>query len=216
MIKDRYKLIVVDDHKMFLDGLLSIISHESDYQIVYNANNGEDVKKYLDINHKEGIDLVILDINMPKMDGVSLNTYIKKTYPKVKTLVISMLFEPQKILTLTQDGLDGYVPKNAPKNELLLAIETILNGNKYFAESVKKAYTESVFNQKEEVAIKLTKREKEILQLIAKEYTTQEIADELFLSKYTIEGYRTSLISKLNVKNVVGLAKYAIKMGLVE
>lgn len=214
--KRKYKLIVVDDHKMFLDGLLSIIQHESDYEIVYQANNGEDAKKYLDINHKEGIDLVILDINMPKMDGVALNTYIKKTYPQVKTLVISMLFEPQKILTLIRDELDGYVPKNAPKDELLTAIETILDGNKYFAESVKKAYTESVFNQRGDTSIRLTQREQQILQLIAKEYTTQEIADELFLSKYTIEGYRTSLISKLQVKNVVGLAKYAIKMGLVE
>lgn len=214
--KTKYKLIVADDHKMFLDGLRSIIDHESDYQIVFTANNGRDVQKYLEINTKEKIDLAILDINMPIMDGVALNQYIKEKHSNIKTLIVSMLSEPQKIFELTQDSVNGYVPKNAKKSELLLAIQTILNGSNYFSASIKEAYTQSIFDQKKENVVTLTKREKEILQLIAKEYTTQEIADTLFLSKYTIEGYRTSLISKLKVKNVVGLAKYAIKLGLVE
>ncbi|KAA1246791.1 response regulator transcription factor [Aquimarina sp. RZ0] len=212
----KYKIVVADDHKMFLDGLLSIISHESDYEIEYTANNGLDLKKYLDINQNDNIDLAILDINMPEMDGIELNLYIKKKHPTIKTLIVSMLSEPQKIFELTRDGVNGYIPKNARKEELLLAIKTIYSGDNYFSESIKEAYTKSVFNQPASTTISLTKREKEILQLIAKEYTTQEIADALFLSKYTIEGYRTSLISKLNVKNVVGLAKYAIKLGLVE
>jgi len=212
----KYKLVVADDHKMFLDGLLSIISHESDYEIVYTANNGEDLKKYIDINTSENINLAILDINMPKMTGVELNRHIKKKHPTINTLIVSMLSDPHKIFELTKDGVNGYIPKNARKEELLLAIKTILSGHNYFSESIKEAYTKSVFNQPPSNTISLTKREKEILELIAKQYTTQEIADELFLSKYTIEGYRTSLISKLNVKNVVGLAKYAIKLGLVE
>jgi len=214
--KYKYKLVVADDHKMFLDGLLSIISHESDYDISYTANNGLDLKKYLDINSSDQIDLAILDINMPKMDGIALNQYIKENHPTIKTLVVSMLSEPQKIYELTQASVNGYIPKNAKKEELLKAIETILNGSNYFSDSIKEAYTKSIFEQKQNNEINLSKREKEILQLIAKEYTTQEIADKLFLSKYTIEGYRTSLISKLNVKNVVGLAKHAIKLGLVD
>ncbi|AXT54709.1 DNA-binding response regulator [Aquimarina sp. AD1] len=213
---NTYKLVVADDHKMFLDGLLSIISHESDYEIVYTASNGLDLKKYLDINTTDQIDLAILDINMPKMDGVALNHYIKENHPTIKTLIVSMLSEPQKIYELTQASVNGYIPKNAKKEELLKAIETILKGSNYFSNSIKEAYTKSIFEQKQHNEINLSKREKEILQLIAKEYTTQEIADQLFLSKYTIEGYRTSLISKLNVKNVVGLAKHAIKLGLVD
>ncbi|SEM29855.1 two component transcriptional regulator, LuxR family [Aquimarina amphilecti] len=213
---NTYKLVVADDHKMFLDGLLSIISHESDYEIVYTANNGFDLKKYLEINSSDQIDLAILDINMPKMDGVALNHYIKENHPTIKTLIVSMLSEPQKIYELTQAAVNGYIPKNAKKEELLKAIETILKGSNYFSNSIKEAYTKSIFEQKQNNEINLSKREKEILQLIAKEYTTQEIADQLFLSKYTIEGYRTSLISKLNVKNVVGLAKHAIKLGLVD
>ncbi|MBQ4805586.1 response regulator transcription factor [Aquimarina sp. MMG015] len=213
---NTYKLVVADDHKMFLDGLLSIISHESDYEIVYTASNGLDLKKYIDINTTDQIDLAILDINMPKMDGVALNHYIKENHPTIKTLIVSMLSEPQKIYELTQAAVNGYIPKNAKKEELLKAIETILKGSNYFSNSIKEAYTKSIFEQKQHNEINLSKREKEILQLIAKEYTTQEIADQLFLSKYTIEGYRTSLISKLNVKNVVGLAKHAIKLGLVD
>ncbi|MBW1295653.1 response regulator transcription factor [Aquimarina litoralis] len=214
--KHTYKLVVADDHKMFLDGLLSIIAHESDYEIIYTASNGSDLKKYLDINVDDQIDLAILDINMPKMDGIALNQHIKKHHPAIKTLIVSMLATPDKIYELTQDGVNGYIPKNSRKEELLKAIETILNGSNYFSDSIKETYTKSVFEQKQSNEINLSKREKQILQLIAKEYTTQEIADKLFLSKYTIEGYRTSLISKLNVKNVVGLAKHAIKMGLVD
>ncbi|GAA0734082.1 nitrate respiration regulation response regulator NreC [Aquimarina litoralis] len=214
--KHTYKLVVADDHKMFLDGLISIIAHESDYEIIYTASNGSDLKKYLDINTDDQIDLAILDINMPKMDGIALNQHIKKNHPSIKTLIVSMLSTPDKIYELTQDGVNGYIPKNSRKEELLKAIETILKGSNYFSDSIKETYTKSVFEQKQSNEINLSKREKEILQLIAKEYTTQEIADKLFLSKYTIEGYRTSLISKLNVKNVVGLAKHAIKMGLVD
>lgn len=214
--KNTYKLVVADDHKMFLDGLISIIAHESDYEIIYTASNGSDLKKYLDINTDDQIDLAILDINMPKMDGIALNQHIKKNHPGIKTLIVSMLSTPDKIYELTQDGVNGYIPKNSRKEELLKAIETILQGSNYFSDSIKETYTKSVFEQKQSNEINLSKREKEILQLIAKEYTTQEIADKLFLSKYTIEGYRTSLISKLNVKNVVGLAKHAIKMGLVD
>ncbi|WP_108866407.1 response regulator [Aquimarina aquimarini] len=213
---NKYKLLIVDDHKMFLDGLSSMLAHESEYEVLFTSYNGLEAKKYLDINTQEKIDLAILDINMPEIDGIELNRYIKKKHPHIKTLMVSMLTDPEKIYELTHDGVDGYVPKNAKKTELFLAIETILKGENYFSESIKQAYTESIFNQKKENVIKLTKREKEILKLIAQEYTTQEIADQLFLSKYTIEGYRTSLISKLKVKNVVGLAKYAIKLGLVE
>jgi len=210
------KLIIVDDHKMFLDGVSSIIAHNSKHVVAFTANNGLEVKNYLETHPNVNIDLVVLDINMPELDGIGLNKYIKEKHPSIKTLVISMLAESDKIYELTQDDVDGYLPKNAQKKELLYAIDCILNGQKYFSESIQKAYTDSVFGQEKEKKIAINNREKEILELIAKEYTTQEIADQLCLSKYTIEGYRKSLISKLKVKNVVGLAKYAIKLGLVE
>ena len=117
---------------------------------------------------------------------------------------------------LIRNNVDGYVPKNAEKDELLTAIRSIIKGEKYFSSEIKKAYTDAMFDNKKVEEINLTDREKEVLKLIAEEYTTQEIADELFLSKHTIESYRKNLISKLNVKNLAGLTKHALKMGLLE
>ena len=213
----KHRLIIADDHKMFLDGLLSILSQKEEFEIVLTANNGKNVAKYLDINNdKEPIDLVITDVNMPDLNGIALNRHIKKLHPKTKTLVVSMLHDSVTVQTLTKDNVDGYVPKNAEKGELLEAIETILKGDKYFSQSIKDVYLKGMFSNEQSMMDSLSKREKEVLKLIAQEHTTQEIADTLFLSKHTIESYRKNLISKLEVRNLAGLTKYAIKLGLLD
>ncbi|MGC1516167.1 MAG: response regulator transcription factor, partial [Maribacter sp.] len=130
--------------------------------------------------------------------------------------VVSMLHDSKSVQTLTKDNVDGYIPKNAEKDELLLAIETILKGEKYFSQSIKDVYLKGMFSNEQSIEESLSKREKEVLTLIAQEFTTQEIADQLFLSKHTIESYRKNLISKLDVRNLAGLTKYAIKLGLTE
>ncbi|WP_299007041.1 response regulator transcription factor [uncultured Tenacibaculum sp.] len=211
-----YNIILVDDHKMFLDGLLSIFNNEEAYNILLTANSGENVIKYIGANPNQPIDIVISDISMPDIDGITLNDYIKKTRPEIKTLIVSMHTDTGMIDTLIKNDVDGYLSKNATQSELLLAVKTILSNDKYFSESVKQAYMNNVFNKGKDTMVTLTKREKDVLKLIAEEYTTQEIADKLFLSKHTIESYRKNLISKLNVKNLAGLTKYAIKLGLVE
>ncbi len=212
----KYRLIIADDHKMFLDGLLSILSSKKQYEIVLTANSGKNVAKYLDINNEqEFIDLVITDVNMPDLNGVELNKHIKNKHPKTKTLVVSMLHDSMTVQTLTKDNVDGYVPKNAEKEELLEAIESILKGEKYFSQSIKEVYLKGMFSNEKSLIDSLSKREKEVLKLIAEEHTTQEIADTLFLSKHTIESYRKNLISKLEVRNLAGLTKYAIKLGLL-
>lgn len=212
-----YNLIIADDHKMFLDGLLSILAAKTQYHIILTANNGKNVAKYIDINNgKEPIDLVITDVNMPEFDGIALNKHIKTNHKNIKTLVVSMRHDGQTIQTLTKDNVDGYVPKNAEKEELLRAIASVLNGEKYFSQSIKEVYLKGMFSNEQSLAATLSKREKEVLRLIAQEFTTQEIADTLFLSKHTIESYRKNLISKLEVRNLAGLTRYALKMGLVE
>ncbi|NJB38026.1 MULTISPECIES: response regulator transcription factor [Flavobacteriaceae] len=212
-----HKLILVDDHKMFLDGLLSILSGSNVFDIVLTADRGDKIAKYLDINQAtDPVDLVITDISMPDYTGAELNRHIKKHHPKVKTLVVSMMHDADTIKTLTQENVDGYIPKNAEKDELLLAITTILKGDKYFSRSIKDTYFKSMLSNEEKVEDSLSKREKEVLKRIAQEFTTQEIADQLFLSKHTIESYRKNLISKLEVRNLAGLTKYAIKMGLLD
>ncbi|MFS4416943.1 response regulator [Maribacter sp. 2307ULW6-5] len=216
MTAKKAKLIIVDDHKMFLDGLSSILTDAGGYEIILKSNSGAQVKKYLDINTEEPIDLVVTDVNMPETDGIALNAHIKEHHPRLRTLVVSMRHDAKTIHRLTQDGVDGYVPKNAEKAELLEAIATIVGGKKYFSESIKQTYMQHMFDAKKEEENELTTREKEVLVLIAQEFTTQEIADKLFLSKHTIESYRKNLISKLQVRNLAGLTAYAIKSGLVE
>jgi len=211
-----YTIIIVDDHKMFLDGLLSIFSEIEEYNILLTANSGKNIIKYIDINTTQKIDLVITDISMPDVDGITLNNHIKKVRPNIKTLVVSMHTDTKMIDNLIKNDVDGYVSKNAEKNELLKAVKTILKGEKYFSQSIKEAYMKSVFNKEKDTITALTNREKDVLKLIAEEHTTQEIADKLFLSKHTIESYRKTLISKLKVKNLAGLTKYAIKLGLTE
>jgi len=214
---NNYRLIIADDHKMFLDGLSSILSLRKEYEIILTADRGHKVSKYLDINNEnEPIDLVITDVNMPDYSGIDLNKHIKEKHPKVKTLVVSMLHDANTIQTLTKDNVDGYVPKNAEKEELLTAIKTILGGNKYFSQYIKDVYLKSMYDNENAVEASLSKREKEVLKLIAQEYTTPEIAEQLFLSKHTIESYRKNLISKLEVRNLAGLTKYAIKLGLLD
>jgi len=212
----KYNLIIADDHKMFLDGLQSILSLNEDYQIILTANSGKNVLKYLTINPTSKIDLIITDISMPEMDGITLNREVKKINPNIKVLVVSMHIDTAMIDALIKNDVDGYLHKNTERNELLKAISTILKGEKYFSQSIKDAYTNSVFTKQKESIQSLTKREKEVLKLIALEHTSQEIADILFLSKHTIESYRKNLIVKLNVRNLAGLTKYAIKLGLIE
>ncbi len=212
----KYNLIIADDHKMFLEGLQSILSSIDDYKIILTANSGKNVLKYVTINPTSKIDLIITDISMPEMDGITLNREVKKINPNIKVLVVSMHIDTAMIDALIKNDVDGYLHKNTEKHELLKAISSILNGEKYFSQSIKDAYTNSVFTKKKESIQSLTKREKEVLKLIALEHTSQEIADILFLSKHTIESYRKNLIVKLNVRNLAGLTKYAIKLGLIE
>lgn len=212
----NYNIIIADDHKMFIDGLMSILKEAPEFSVTTTAKNGAQVVKYLDINGVNDLHLLITDLTMPEIDGIELNKIVKEKYPKLKTLVVSMHIDGGMIDKLIRNNVDGYVPKNAEKEELLEAIRTIVKGEKYFSTEIKKAYTDAMFENKKAEEVALTEREKEVLKLIAEENTTQEIADILFLSKHTIESYRKNLISKLQVKNLAGLTKHALKMGLLD
>ena len=212
----QYSIIIADDHSIFLDGLRSVLSEEKNIDIVLAATKGTQVIKYLQVNSIPKIDLVITDINMPEMDGIALNKVIKEQFPSVKTLVVSMLEEPKKIQHLVETKVNGYLSKNSEKSELLKAIKTILKGDNYFSPRIKNILMEALFVAKSKSQISLTKREKEVLKLIAKEYTTKEIAAQLFLSTHTIETYRKNLISKLSVRNIAGLTRYAMEEGLID
>ncbi|HEY8959317.1 response regulator transcription factor [Chitinophaga sp.] len=211
----KHNIILADDHKLFLEGLTRLITQDRDLHVLYYAHNGKLVMNYLDQHPEEQVDLVITDISMPDMDGITLNNYIKEKRPEISTLVVSMHTDSNMIDTLIQNHVDGFLSKNADSDELMEAVKTILKGGKYFSETVKQEYLKSVFNKEKETLEMLTSREKDVLKLIAEEYTTQEIADKLFLSKHTIESYRKTLILKLKVRNLAGLTRYAVKLGLL-
>lgn len=212
----KYNLIIADDHMMFIDGLMSILQDAPEFNVTTTAKNGAQVVKYLEINGTDNLHLLVTDLTMPEMNGIELNSIVKERFPGIKTLVVSMHIDGKMIDELIRNNVDGYVPKNAEKTELLNAMRTIIKGEKYFSAEIKQAYTDTMFTSKKEKEISLTERETEVLKLIAEEFTTQEIANKLFLSKHTIESYRKNLISKLNVKNLAGLTKHAIKMGLLD
>ncbi len=211
-----HTIIIVDDHKMFLDGLLSIIQPEKEYTVALATTDAHHVMKYLAINAAQQIDLIITDISMPSMDGLDFIQLLKKEHKEAKVLVISMNQDHEMVQSALDLGVRGYVSKNAPKHELFTAIETIIGGESYFSADIKRSIQELSEQQKQQKKIKLTEREIEVISLIAQEYTTQEIADTLFLSKYTIEGYRKNLIAKLNVRNLAGITKYALKMKYIK
>lgn len=207
------KIIIADDHQMFLEGLVALFTETEDIKIIGTAVDGDGALQLL---ATEEIDIVISDISMPGIDGIELNSRIKKKYPNVKTLILSTFSEPEKIKKLVNNKVNGYLLKNAEKSELLNAIYTIHKGENYFSEEVKDKYTNSFFSTEKNTSVTpvLSRREKEILKHIAEEYTTPEIADKLCISQNTVNTHRKNLISKLGVKSVAGLVKYAMNNGL--
>lgn len=208
------KIIIADDHDVIIDGLTALLSTEINLQIVGRANNG---KQLLEIIKNKPVDLIILDIEMPEMNGVEATEKLKIKYPELKVLVLTMYNSPDFIANLLRHGVDGYILKNSRKQELLQAINSVVSGRSFYAPEVTEIMMDS-FRQgqsNKEDTPELTPREIEIVRLIAEEYTSREIGEKLFISFHTVERHRKNIIAKLGVKNVAGLVKYAIKNGLV-
>jgi DNA-binding NarL/FixJ family response regulator len=196
-------IFVVDDHQMFLDGMISILTAQQNFEVLVVETSAKNA--LLKMNDKIP-DIVITDISMPEMNGIEFIKILKRQYPSVKILVLSM-FENQQ----TYDGIDGYLLKETNKDILIEAINGIMrNEKKYFNANQNSSNS---FEFKKSI---LTKKEKEIIQLIAQENTTEEIAKKLFISKGTIESHRKNIFLKLQVTNVAGLVKKAVYLGVVK
>ncbi len=210
-------IIIADDHQMMIDGLTSLLREEQDIRIAGTATNGLEVLKILEDTKA---DIVLLDINMPLMDGVDTCKQIRKLHPTVTVLALSMYDEGGLITSMIKNGAKGYILKNTGKEKLLNAIHALYKGGSYFPESIKEKLLSSMMKEKgrstSALLPKLTKREKEIIRLIVNEQTTQEIADKLFISIKTVESHRKNLLQKLNVRNTAGLVRIAIEKGLVD
>lgn len=212
---EKIKIIIADDHTMFLEGIVSLLENEERICILGKATNGKEAFKII----KNSIpDIILLDISMPEMDGIEVTKIIKQKFPSIKILIVSTHSNIQMIAKLIRMGVDGYLLKNAEKQELLHAIETIQNGATYFCKEVTEKNDDNNSKIKSETLqiTELSNREKEILILIAQEFTGNEIAEKTFISLNTVNTHRRNLISKLNVKNTAGLVKYAIEYGLLD
>ncbi|MBA6157332.1 response regulator transcription factor [Tenacibaculum sp. S7007] len=213
-VNKEIKIFIVDDHKMFLDGITVILNNISGLIILGVAENGKEALKLIP-NLKP--DILITDIDMPIIDGIELTNQLRLSYPNLKILAVSSHNNSTTISKAIKAGINGYILKNTGKVELLKAINTIFNGENYFTKEVKQLINDSIFNNKEakKNKVKLSDREKEVLYLIAHEKSTKEIAEKLYVSINTVETHRKNLMRKVGTKNMVGLVKYAIQQGLI-
>ena len=211
------KLILADDHRIFLDVIEALLMTEPGIEILAKVQNGQQVLETVD-NESE-IDLMILDINMPVIDGIEITKMIKQKYPEIKVLILSMYKKSEFIKTLISAGADGYILKNSEKQVLLEAISTLISGERFFSneiqESIIDSFTSKQFSKDIEI-VELSEREKEVVQLIVQEKSTAEIADILHLSQHTINSHRKSILNKLDVKNAAGIFRYALQTGIVK
>lgn len=215
---DTIHLFLVDDHKMIREGLKNFLTDHPEFTIVGEAEDGQDC-----LNQLETIkpDIVLTDLNMPVMDGLELTKEIKKQYPDIKIIALTMMGESQHIKQMLAEGAMGYLLKDCGEDELITAIKTISGGGTYYSPEVTNIILNNIRKVKPtggKVTVKmpLSGREKEILHLILKEHTNKEIADKLFISVRTVDAHKRNLLDKTGSKNVAGLVLYAIDNQLFE
>jgi DNA-binding NarL/FixJ family response regulator len=212
------KILIADDHTMFVDGIESILASETDFKIIGRCYTGPEVLTFV---QNEEPDILLLDVNLPEKNGIDVCKELAQIKPAIKVLAISMFNEESFVSEILNNGAKGYILKNTGRDELFKAIRTVSNGDSYFSKEVTETIMKGLMNQrkassKSSSAIpKLSRREKEVLKLIAQEFTTQEIADNLFISLKTVESHRSSLLSKLNARNSVGLVRIALEFDLL-
>ncbi|HTI07588.1 MAG TPA: response regulator transcription factor [Puia sp.] len=215
---DKYSIAIVDDHILFRKSLTVLIDLFPKYKVIYDASNGKDLIAQLKENSLP--DIVLMDINMPVMDGYSTTAWLRDNYPQVKVLALSTMESETAIIKMIKSGAKGYVLKDAEPEELKLAFEEVLSRGYFYNELISQKVLKSVHELTEPrnkvgLFANLSEREIEFLKLVCTELAYKEIADKLFVSVRTVEGYRDTLCEKLNLKTRVGLAMYAIKNNLV-
>ena len=205
----KINVAIADDHKLFIDGIKSILSNEIDIKIITEASNGLELLKAIDDGPLP--DIIVIDIRMPVMDGIAATRILSKKYPHIPVLALTMYDQSTDVYEMLEAGAKGYVTKEVDKQELLLAIKTLLTGKKYFSKNLPEDFSSWFSNTPDKNEIILTRREKEILGLIAKGRTTLQMANELKLSKFTIDTHRKNIHKKLGIKSNTGLVNYALK-----
>jgi DNA-binding NarL/FixJ family response regulator len=206
------KVIIADDHRLFNDGISSILQKSDNIKLIGCASDGEELLKLLSQNP---VDLVILDISMPRMNGLIAAERIKSQYPETLILVVTMNDSVDIIKSLLDTRVNGILLKNTDKTELLLAISEVCKGEGYFSQKITQQLAKS-YRQGQEDKWQLTRREKEVLQCIFEGLSTSEIAERLFISNYTVETHKKNLFLKSGVNKSALLVKKALEMGYLK
>ncbi len=208
------KIVIVDDHQLIIDGMKALLNEEAGIKVVGEASNGKEALKLMQLIE---VDMVLLDIDMPVMDGIETAKHIRKRWPQLSIIILSMHAEQGMVKNLVGIGANGYLLKNSSREEVIKAIRHVNNGDRYFSTEV----TLSILNSRggfesHKNKVHLTDREIEILTLIAEGFTNKEIGDQLFISHRTVDTHRTNLMKKLEVNNLAGLISFALKNGFVK
>jgi DNA-binding NarL/FixJ family response regulator len=208
---ETIQIALVDDHRLFRSGIASLINKFPQYKILFEAGDGEELSRKLTPKLKPH--LILLDINMPKKDGIATAQWIRTNYPDVNIIVLSMFEDAEKVLQMVKIGVKGYLLKDAEPLEFERALQSVSQGEVYFPEFVTR-HLISNFNQKTD-EVRLNIRELEFLKLVGTEFTYKEIADQMCISVRTVDDYRDRLFEKLQTKSRIGLVLYAIKNKLI-
>lgn len=212
-----HRILLVDDHQIVLDSLKLLFSAIENTTIVGTLTDSRQVLSFLEANE---IDLIVSDLHIPNFSGIDLTLQVKDKFPHIKVVLLTMAEDGPTIRDAIKAGVNGYVLKKAGRDEIEKAIKAVMVGRKYFSEEVileLAANSETDLNDsRPETILHLTGREIEILRLVAEEFSTNEIAEKVFISVSTVETHRANLMKKLNVKSVVGIVKFAIKHRLVD
>jgi DNA-binding NarL/FixJ family response regulator len=204
-------IALVDDHRLFRSGIASLINNFNGYEVVFEAGNGEEMINK--ISQKNKPDIILLDMNMPVMDGSLTALWLRNNYPDINIIVLSMFKDPEKVLSMIKLGVKGYLLKNSEPDEFEHALQKVSEGEVYYPEFVTRLLVDTVNDSDPS---RLVGREIDFLRLVSTEMTYKEIAEAMLVSVRTVDGYRDSLFDKLHVKSRVGLVLYAIKNKLID
>ena len=214
---EKKKIIIAEDHRLFREGIRALLEANPDFEIVCEAENGLEAIRCV---RKHKADLIILDLSMPKLGGISAIKEIKRQFPELRILVLTIHQSDQYVLETFEAGADGYCLKDAGRNELRMAVDSVLSGNTYLSPGISEKVMEGYIEGRKKLKTKttwdtITQREREVLKLLGEGYQNKEIAELLHISVKTVEKHRANIMGKLDLHNAAALTAYAIEKGLV-
>ena len=217
-MRDIIKVILADDHRIFRKGLKSLLSEKKNIEVLAEADNGDEA---LEATKKYKPEIVVMDIAMPKMDGIEATRQVREQFPDTEVVILSMHAKKAYIDQVLKVGAKGYVLKDSDEENLLSAIDTVHNGGYYLDSPVADQVLSDYFRDKSKRELKkqsdpLSEREREVLRLLAGGHSNQEVADTLYISRKTVENHRANIVRKTGIQGQVGLAKYAARIGLID